>query len=267
MAAEDTTRRTRKSVDDYLAERLLRESSPAASRQGADPGAYEKERYTDYYNRIYPLLKEGKLDFPMMAERTGFKERRIREALLFRLTAGEVLQLFGKQDGFCYLCNNRLLGLNKEPFCLSCLEKITVVGQETQLAVRTGLTGKKERPDTEPDVSSNVVMTSYNPVWVSQSVDEDSEIDEKYAALMAELNHYKQTYGPIGPNAPDGAASEPPTKATQPEGTRKDAFLDVLELDDWDLSASGTIPEAEVEPPFSLDTIRQFGFQRQKPKG
>jgi hypothetical protein len=82
-----------------------------------------KSRYNSCYNRLYPLLKGGRLDFTLLAEKTGFKERRIREMLWFRLGAGEVRQLFGLREHVCYLCG-KPVPVPKEPLCLSCLEGI-----------------------------------------------------------------------------------------------------------------------------------------------
>lgn len=83
----------------------------------------QKSSYTTLYNRLYQLLKTGALDYGMLAQKTGFKERRIRDMLLFRLGSGEVRQLFGLQPGQCFLCSAPVL-LPKEPMCLSCLEQI-----------------------------------------------------------------------------------------------------------------------------------------------
>jgi hypothetical protein len=83
----------------------------------------QKNSYTTLYNRLYQLLKTGALDYTLLAQKTGFKERRIRDMLLFRLGSGEVRQLFGLQQGLCFLCSAPVL-LPKEPMCLSCLERI-----------------------------------------------------------------------------------------------------------------------------------------------
>jgi hypothetical protein len=91
--------------------------------EGLSAEATGKSRYNACYNRLYPLLKGGRLDFTLLAEKTGFKERRIRETLWFRLGAGEVRQLFGLREHVCYLCN-KPVPVPKEPLCLVCLEGI-----------------------------------------------------------------------------------------------------------------------------------------------
>jgi hypothetical protein len=76
--------------------------------------------YTACYNPLYALIKENKLDFGALAQQMGMKERRLREAFLFRLGSGEVRQLFGYRPGWCYLCQDPV-DIAQEPICFPCL--------------------------------------------------------------------------------------------------------------------------------------------------
>ncbi len=85
----------------------------------------EKELYNSYFEKIYDAITHNKMDYSMVANITGLKERRVRECLLYRLGSGEVLQLFGLEQGFCYVCRGELPRRDcKEPMCLTCLQAV-----------------------------------------------------------------------------------------------------------------------------------------------
>lgn len=131
----------------------------------------EKNQYTACYNRLYPLLKGGQLDFPLLAEKTGFKERRIREMLQFRLGSGEVRHLFGLREHVCYLCDQPV-PIPKEPICLPCLEGIDALsrGDTFTPAYRTSRAG---------DATASPLPVLPEPEHLSPLKDETSDDDDE----------------------------------------------------------------------------------------
>lgn len=82
----------------------------------------ERELYAGFYERLYEYFHKGRIDFSYLADRLGLRERRIRECLMFRLSSGEVMQLFGLKKGVCFVCETRLFSRETpEPVCLRCL--------------------------------------------------------------------------------------------------------------------------------------------------
>lgn len=283
MASEDT-RKTLKNVE-QLADRALSGSTPRTVDQKSEE---IREQYNYYYNRIYPLLKEGKIDFHKVAEKTGYKERRIRETMLFRLTTGEVMQLFGKKDGYCYICSCRLFSVNtKEPMCLSCLQTLDTAIQELHIAgldapavnrpPRAEKCEGEQAEDTAPvfqipgfDATETVAEETV-PDWVPR---------EQYEALAQEVKAYRTMYGPLpmqtaAPVAveelslqvkPAGSGLDAPQAAVSSDATadapaKPDAVLDILSLPDQplDQAAMQDISRIVGDAP-----IRHFGFQRMK---
>lgn len=84
----------------------------------------EKDLYQNLYNRIYPYIKP-ETDFGSISQNCNLNRRKLRQALLFRLGSGEVMQLFGLKKGSCFVCEGKLAFENTmEPFCLKCLQKV-----------------------------------------------------------------------------------------------------------------------------------------------
>jgi hypothetical protein len=242
-----------------------------------------RDQYNYYYNRIYPLLKEGKLDFVRIAEKAGFKERRVRETLLFRLTTGEVLQLFGKKDGVCYICSRRLFSATtKEPMCLNCLQSLDTVIQELYLA-DLGEASANRHNDTEKTrefPEYEVESEPFEPVpelaeplpaagdWVPR---------EQYEILIEELNAYRQKYGPLevptrakDPDSLPGTGSPPldvftdvPAATASPAPAGVDTFLDILKLPDRDIPLDPAAMK-DIASLTANEPIRHFGFQRMR---
>ncbi len=182
------------------------------NRQASKQIDAEKEQYNYYYNRIYPLLKDGRIDFELVAYKTKQKERRIRETLMFRLTSGEVLQLFGRREGFCYVCSERLsTATNKEPICLACLQGIDTAIQESQ--PQEAVTSKSladlifdparngdELPGTR---SSTPALTPFIGNKDVKAIENEPPLcingrnfvpAEQYQAVLNELNRYRAAY-------------------------------------------------------------------------
>lgn len=234
------------------------------------------EQYQYYYDRIYPLLKEGRLDFHRIAEKANLKERRVRETLLFRLGSGEVMQLFGGKDGYCFTCDCRIQSAAiKEPLCIGCLRLIDKVIQETSASVQ-------EKTPMPQDPANKV------PFMETASLMEETVPRALYEQALQELERYRERYGPIPqvesqdflPSIPpdeetdaesravdpvleDSTETKHPDEPEQSELTLSfpddDPFFEMLALEDEKVIAE--ISEAFL---FSKDPIRHFGFQRMK---
>jgi len=94
-----------------------------SNAQPVDPRAQlERKKYHALYNRIFPHLQKQDFDFAEVADVTGLKERRIRDALVSRLALDDMVKLVGHNPGSCYVCGSRIRGAyTQEPFCMSCL--------------------------------------------------------------------------------------------------------------------------------------------------
>ncbi len=218
-----------------------------------------KDEYNYYYNRLYPLLKEGRIDFAQVAMKTGFKERKIRETFLFRLTAGEVRQLFGKKEGCCYICNMEFSMSSKEPLCLSCLQSIDSAIQELQLrmaeheALASNLRTRGEEQGPLPGEGAEL------PELIPRA---------QYEALLDELNHYRRMAGALPPE--DSPPPEPPVDTpapySQPEplqaGLPADSLLGILTMDDAEIAGEDIVLPTNLLQPSA--PLRHFGFQRLK---
>lgn len=273
MAFEDA-RKTRKPGD----------IEPDVPHNLGKKAAEDKEHYNYYYNRIYPLVKEGKIDFHKVAEKTGYKERRVRETLLFRLTTGEVLQLFGKKDGFCYICSRRMPGVgNKEPMCLSCLQSVDTAIQELHLS---GLTlesqakpNRSQRTEEEHAADFKTLhIPKEEPAKPAQAHPSENRPSAdwvpraQYEAAVRELDRYKTHYGPMQPVeepavAEDESVQATPEAAAAPEPVVNDDFLKILSMDDKDLPPdSQDLTDLADALSGNHEPIRHFGFQRLKVK-
>ena len=214
--------------------------------------ASSKEQYNYFYNRLYPLLRDGKIDFAQVASRTGFKERKIRETLMFRLTAGEVRQLFGKKDDQCYLCSTAMSG-SKEPLCLPCLQALDTCVHEIHLHAPSVPPKSREEGHPEP-----------------QSSQSDAVPRSEYEALKRELSQYKSGGGGSEPSDIDQqiaermhnpSANRARYKAISPQHTAE-SVLNILKLDGDDLPMEDIDFEEAIQA--RNVPIRQFGFQRLK---
>jgi hypothetical protein len=245
------------------------------------------EQYHYYYDRIYPLLKEGKLDFPRIALKTDLKERRIRETLLFRLTSGEVMQLFGRKNGFCYICGYKTHSpSNKEPVCLSCLKCLDTAIQEIHIAEIVEQQ-KSQNTFEVPAITDLPHLLEPQDGEFQQSPPEPVNIEmitkTEYEQAAQELERYRKIFGPLPsiesavslePVAEtiavvESAESEPEVSEPTPEVMENNEVLEyeseidplfkMLKMDDRDVPS-----EVSVADLFSSAPIRHFGFHRQK---
>jgi hypothetical protein len=241
-----------------------------------------RDQYNYYYNRIYPLLKEGKLDFVRIAEKAGFKERRVRETLLFRLTTGEVLQLFGKKDGVCYICSRRLFSsTTKEPMCLNCLQSLDTVIQELYLG-DLGEASVNRHNDTENTREFPEYEGDSEPFEPAPELAEplpaagDWVPREQYESLVEELNAYRQKYGPLevsrrakdsespsDTSSPLDVFTDAPAAASPTVPAGVDTFLDILKLPDRDIPLDPAAMK-DIANMAANEPIRHFGFQRMR---
>lgn len=230
-----------------------------------------KEQYSYYYNRLYPLLKEGRIDFALVAHRTGFKERKVRETILFRLTAGEVKQLFGKRDGCCYLCDLTFQMSAKEPLCLSCLQSIDTAVQELQLEQ---LSEQHPHPPEDGEGAPDAAeIVSDRPEAAASPGGQDLPDmipRAQYEALWHELQNYRrmagqpvQDFQAFAASVQYGAVHPVSDMAVGiPGAGNADGVLGILNM------AEGEVAYDDVEIPASPTQLqvplRHFGFQRLK---
>jgi hypothetical protein len=167
-----------------------------AGTEAPDPlDPEEKGKYNALYNRLYPALKMGTLNFPEMAEKTGFKERRIRETLLFRLSSGEVMQLFGLRIGICYFCGVQVQN-RKEPLCIPCLEKIEIASQAEP---ESKAIDEPVNPETETVSTSTPVSNAPTAATKTITIAEGDMLVHRreYEQMIQELLQYRALYGPL----------------------------------------------------------------------
>ncbi|HEY9746643.1 MAG TPA: hypothetical protein V6C99_10540 [Oculatellaceae cyanobacterium] len=251
-----------------------------------------QEHYGYYYGRILPLLERG-LDFARIAGKTGLKERRIRETLLFRLKNHEVPQLQGRQDGFCYICGYKTYPASvREPVCLKCLRAVYAAIQEIY-ALST-----KAEPYvlTLPEIGApppNSLLSIEGQESANAASPENEAVGSmvplsEFQQALEELNRYRALYGPLptgekmpepafemrvspqepeflGPDTrlsePDEISSENVSAFEEEEGA--DPFLQMLKLDDQEVQPAGL--DMMMSPQRLIQGhLRHFGFERLK---
>lgn len=213
----------------------------------------DEKRYSGYYNDLYPLLKEGKLNFQRIAEKTAFRERRVREGLLFRLSSGEVMQLFGRKAGWCYICDLPMTN-RKEPMCLLCIQSISLVAHELYSSAST------QEEDLDPSMPQLIKHTTDAHSSISfeiTSPDDQMQVSRQlYDAMCTELSDYRQTYGPIAKSlaSSDGAFQDTlpslPASAALVGESAEPAPLS----NPWDSDEVGVLPSEPSEEPASPAT-------------
>lgn len=268
------------------AEPSTQASGPGASTDCATLTAH----YTRLYSEINPLVQGGKLDFRKIAERSGLKERKIREVLLSRLIPHNSVELVGHRAGFCFICSARIKETSfPEPLCITCLSMITRTIEDLyppeQHAVASILSeGASADQKAEPMIP-----------W------------EQYESILQEVTQYRQKYGlleaetivTMTPTQPSGdmpldcrmdhntvPADEPPTDLTEqdiehpfqhdnePENqdspsdtvtSPKSPNNDVMRLLNSDETESEEGETLPINQP-SSGPMRHFGFQKAKPR-
>lgn len=275
----------------------FRKKQPSAAKNAPVKGtrleAHEglPEQYHDYYDRFYPLVKDNRLDFHRIAEKTRLKERRLREALLFRLSTGEVMQLFGCRAGFCYICECKMQDTsNKEPVCITCLKILDTAIQELYMADMARQQSSLGDPVTEAtpfglaelheEIQEEQAVPGFSPAL---DFEPEPTPGQEYEQLVSELKRYRKLFGPLPsletpPPPHQEPASiidplpEPEEVATvftadsseAPAKTVSDIepLLEILALDDRD------VPRESIDigalPLLSKEPVRHFGFERLK---
>lgn len=211
----------------------------------------EKELYQSYYDRIYPHVKNRKIRFEQLAAKTGLRQRRLRECLLYRLMPGQVMQLFGLKKGFCYVCENQLFRESTtEPLCLKCLHRVDRV-----------LNGRDEEAE--------------DLLLASDTIDVPEIITrEDYEKLLNELHYYKSLVADDVPPPPppaamaDAGGEQPPAGGNRREAAQQvNEILDILAMDDRDvepLFESTACEDMEVFLKQAGQPLRHYGFKRMK---
>jgi hypothetical protein len=177
------------------------------STQPTDPRELaERKKYHALYNRIYPMLLKSTFDFAEVADVAGLKQRRMRDALLFRMALGEVVQLFGHKPGSCYLCGTSIRGFyRQEPFCIFCLRSIDVAisslyPTEAELKLAAPKSSKQKNHKKQPTVSilddllacgvplmavtGDPVHTRPEVLKILDQAEEDADIFDELDALL-----------------------------------------------------------------------------------
>lgn len=228
----------------------------------------QREIYENHYQRIYPLLTAGELDFNQVAKQAGLKERKIRDTLLSRLANDDMIQLFGHKEGICYVCASRMRGnFTKEPLCLQCIETIGKAILELYPPGQPTATSASSSPVPIPMkvVSPNPSLVNPLPGLPPEAMVPKVQFD----AVFRELQRYRDKYGPLDSNT-DDSYYEPTieenasTPSQMPSGQ---AMRDILEADD-ETEDINYITLSPNDMPKANDTttptepIRHFGFQR-----
>ena len=170
----------------------------------------EKELYQTIYSRLYSFIKQD-TDYGKLAEALDLNRRRLRQALLFRVGSGEVMQLFGSKKGKCFVCEKRLaFDTTNEPFCLKCLQKVDHYFSEEQKKATTNKpTAQKigdanePAPSLETDILQEKEQAEVNEIEAILLMSEEeinnagdeNEIDENIQQLIQKsmnepLRHY-----------------------------------------------------------------------------
>jgi hypothetical protein len=201
---------------------------------------------------------------------------------LFRLTTGEVLQLFGKKDGVCYICSRRLFSATtKEPMCLNCLQALDTVIQELYLADLGDASAHRyndtEKPGEFPEYERDGEPFEQAPELVEPlPATGDWVPREQYEALVTEVNAYRQKYGPLetptklmssepfpGAGSPLDDSFAPESLASSSAPASVAAFLDILKLPDRDIPLDPAAMK-ELANLATNEPLRHFGFQRMR---
>ncbi len=152
----------------------------------------EKALFQEYYDPLFLQIRNNTISYTVLSERTGFKERRIREALCYRLGVGDVRQLFGRQPGICYMCDQKMANL-KEPVCMRCT---TALSHAATMVLSTGV-GAFGTVSAQPEAPITVAAFEYH-------------------AIMEELEAYRTLYGPLAKHHPEESPVADVSEKTTP---------------------------------------------------
>lgn len=286
-------------INQQLASRLGAIKAPATS-DGLE--MWEKEQYVAIYNYLQPLVKEERFQYEEVGKRTGFREKRIQDALNFRLVPNpKQTQLFGQRVGSCYLCTGPILTQgDKEPLCLKCLNIIEVACLE--ITEDEALLKLQQNPAEEvhpENIAANTDEKALQPTENEPMEETPAEAPlssgemvpiEQLWAMQEQLSQYKEHFGELPPPPEDSQldttaasarneatpvqpdssaeAEEPPTEATpaaSPTGAEDaEQLLNLLDMDDRELAAEANDLAALVATilPNDKSSYRHFGFLR-----
>jgi hypothetical protein len=259
----------------------------------------QREIYENHYQRIYPLLTAGELDFTQLAKQTGLKERKIRDTLLSRLAHDDLIQLFGHKEGICYICASRMRGnFTHEPLCIPCIETIGQAIIELYPAQQNMISTVAIPQITVPsnstpssDSNSNVLPAMPLETPAPPFPQEEMVSKTLFDAAQRELQRYRDKYGPLDDDLLDDdeadhidllddpsnqlgelSTQEEETSPEPPKSTFGQTMRDILEAED-DSDELAEINHVTISPndlPKTNDAtsqtepIRHFGFQRLK---
>jgi hypothetical protein len=261
----------RKSLADQGAEKYEESENP-----NKELPAEEQARYTHFYNQLYPRLKDTQFDFHQVADKTGFKERRIREILLYRLSSGEIMQLFGRRVGVCYICHSKM-ETRKEPVCLRCLQSLDI-------AIKELYPEPFVLVDTSDLTQPLAMLEGYKPEILSIP-------RQEYEQLLHENQYYRNLYGPpnlatasplepdpvsfslnsldeplmltaLSPEAILAAAANAAAETSEGDSQPGKTVLQILNAKEEELLAINEATDSALQDLPADVALRQYGFQR-----
>lgn len=192
------------------------------SSKADDRESWEKEQYACYYNYLFSLIQDERLDYAKVAKRSGLKEHRIEEVLTFRLKpARQNMQLFGYREGSCYVCSVKThAGDPVEPVCLKCLQMIEVaclgIEEDAALLAQTStLQDSVLTPSLEAPQGAMETLHSLPEAPPTATGEEAPGFGETVPvtllwSVQAELERYKKHFGELPLEAPGMSQEAPP---------------------------------------------------------
>ncbi|MGE0199527.1 MAG: hypothetical protein AB7P76_01020 [Candidatus Melainabacteria bacterium] len=237
--------------------------------------AEERERYNNAYDRIYPLIRNKDINFHGIADESDLVERRVRECLLYRLSSGKVMQLFGLIPGRCYICRKTTSVGSKEPVCLDCLESIIEavevihpllkdppsLTEGLAVAPAPGTGPEKKSP---PDTPGEQEVTGLNSLLPDIPTAGEGRV--AYPEPPGALFNAEDWAGSdplFYADATDG--NNPQTEASQQKHAQAMDIIELLLKPDHDLAAFAQQPTSTGISAMAFNTqgtLRHYGFKR-----
>lgn len=286
-------------INQQLASRLGAIKAPSISDTQE---SWEKEQYAAVYSYLQPLVKEDRFQYDEVGRRTGFREKRVQDALTFRLNPSpKQTQLFGQRVGSCYLCTGSILTQgDQEPLCLKCLniieaacleiaedEALLILQQNPEEAANPEDMAAK--PDDEALQPTENEPMGEAPAEAPLSSGEMVPIEQLWA-MQEQLSQYKERFGELSSATensqssataaltPAGAALPQPDSTSEAEKSitevkptanpsiaeETEQLLSLLDMDDRELAAEANDLATLVATilPNNKSSYRHFGFLR-----